>query len=105
MHLNPGAGSRTQQAPAVKQRFYLQSYISEVTLCYTAAEINSLSGECLKQHGPWLYEHSSPLRDVDVYLNSVRLLSEYKGTFLYCEGERTLGQAAQRGCGVSSGDN
>lgn len=31
--------------------------------------------------------------------------AKYEGALLHCEGERALGQAAQRGCGVSSGDN
>lgn len=52
---------------------YLLSYINHVILCYTAAEISSQSGECLKQRGLQLCEYSNPLRDVDVCLNSLSL--------------------------------
>lgn len=59
----------------VKHVFYLLSSISQV-ICYTGAEISSQCAECLKQCGPQLSENSSPLRDTDVYLNSLRLTTE-----------------------------
>lgn len=75
MHLNPGAGTRIQQALCVKHVLYLLSHINQV-LCYTGAEISSKCAECLKQCGPQLCENSSPLRDTDVYLNSLKLTTE-----------------------------
>lgn len=59
----------------------LLSYINYVILCYMAAKISS--GECLKQQDLQLCEYSSPLRDMDVCLNSLRLGTElWESAFL-----------------------